>query len=108
MLQKIKSEFREIKAGSSGSRFIDHYKRTRKRESARGSVWRTLSYVFAGLILLLCGLLLSLPPGVPGFLLWIPGLALLSARFKSFAILLDRLELQTWKVWQRVRTQRRP
>jgi hypothetical protein len=106
VLQKIKSEFREIKDGSPGSRFIDYYERSRRRESVRG--WKTLGYVFAGLVLLICGLLLSLPPGVPGFLLWIPGLALLAARFKSFAILLDRLELQTWKAWQRVRTRRRP
>lgn len=101
MLQKIKQEFREVRAGVPGCRFLDHYQRTRRKEGARGSSWRTAGYVAAGLVLIVCGLLLSLPPGVPGFLLWIPGLALLAARFKGLAMLLDRLEAWGRRTWRR-------
>lgn len=100
MLQKLKSDFREIKDGAPGRRFADHYERRKQREGAKGNLWKTLGYVIVGLALLIGGLLLSLPPGVPGFLLWIPGLGLLTARFKSFGILLDRLELLVRKGWQ--------
>ena len=103
VLQRIKSEFREIKDGLPGHRFVDHYERSRRREGGRGTLWRTFGYVAAGLVLLICGLLFSLPPGVPGFLLWIPGLALLVTRFKSLAMLLDRLEAWGRQAWQRLR-----
>lgn len=107
MLKKIKSEFQAIKDGEPGRRFVDHYERTRRREGDQVSLWRTWGYVLAGLVLLICGFLLSLPPGVPGFLLWIPGLALLAARLKSFAVALDRLERLADQAWQRVRNWRR-
>jgi hypothetical protein len=103
VLQRIKSEFRKIKDGAPGRRFVDHYERSRRREDGRGTLWRTLGYVAAGLVLIICGLVFSLPPGVPGFLLWIPGLALLVSRFKSLAMLLDRLEAWGRKAWQRLR-----
>jgi hypothetical protein len=107
VLKKIRSEFQAIKDGEPGRRFADHYERTRRREGGRGSAWRTSGYVFAGLVLLVSGFLLSLPPGVPGFLLWIPGLALLAARLKTLAIVLDRLERAARRAWQRVRTRGR-
>ena len=103
MLQKIKSEFREIKHGEPGRRFIDHYKRTRRREAGRSGVWKTLGLVSAGVILVICGFVLSLPPGMPGFLLWIPGLALIAARSGRAAILLDRLESLGRRVWGSLR-----
>jgi hypothetical protein len=106
MLQKIKLAFREIKAGDPGSRFVDHYLRNRRREGVRGTSWTTFGYAAVGLVLVICGLALSLPPGIPGFLLWIPGFALLAARFKGLAMLLDRLEAWGRLAWQRYVTQR--
>jgi sulfite exporter TauE/SafE len=103
MLQKLKSELREIKRGTSGRRFTEHYIRSKRSEDANGSVWKKWGYVAAGLLLLIVGLLLSVPPGVPGFLLWIPGLALLAARSKTLAMLLDRLESWGKKLWRRLR-----
>jgi sulfite exporter TauE/SafE len=103
MLQKLKSEFQEIKRGAPGRRFTDHYERSRRTEGTSGSVWKKWAYVVLGLVLLIVGLLLSLPPGIPGFLLWIPGLALLAARSKTLAELLDRIEEWSRKTWQRLR-----
>ncbi|MGK2927204.1 MAG: hypothetical protein ACSLE2_16430 [Lysobacterales bacterium] len=106
MLQKIKQEFREVKSGKPGKRFVDHFHRIRGRENGRGTFWMTFAYVAVGLLLVICGFVLSLPPGVPGFLLWIPGLVLLAARSKSLATLLDRLESWGRHVWQKYVTQR--
>ena len=80
MLRKIKAEFREVKNGAPGRRFRDHYERSRLRDDVRGRVWRSWGYVGVGLVLLICGLVLSLPPSVPGFILWIPGLSLIASR----------------------------
>lgn len=106
LLQKIKQEFQEIKDGEPGQRFVDHYERIKRKEGQRSLPWSTMAYVAVGLLLVVCGLLLSLPPGVPGFLLWIPGLALLSARSKGLAMLLDRLEAWGRTMWQRYVTRR--
>lgn len=99
MLQKIKSTFREIKDGEPGHRFVDHFKRSRQKEGTRAGFWKTAGQVGAGLALFLCGLLLSLPPGVPGFLLWVPGIALIAARSRYLSFLLDRLEVWARRVW---------
>lgn len=99
MLQKLKSEFRKIEKGAPGRRFLDHYERSRRREGDRDRVWRTWAYVGVGLVLLLFGLVLSLPPGFPGFLLWIPGLSLIASRSKQISILLDRLEVWARTMW---------
>lgn len=101
VLQNIKREFRAIRDGVPGRRFADHYDRSRRKEAARGSFWWALGYLAAGMLLVLVGFVASLPPGVPGFLLWIPGLAMLAARSKSLAMLLDRLEAWGRKVWER-------
>jgi len=74
-------------------------------EGERGSFWRSFGFIIAGLVLLICGLVHSLPPGFSGFLLWIPGIALLSARSKRLSILLDRVEAWTRRVWLRYRSQ---
>jgi hypothetical protein len=107
MLQKLKSVFREVKNGAPGRRFLDHYERSRRREGGRGRVSRSWGYVGVGVVLLICGLVLSLPPAVPGFLLWIPGISLIASRSRRISILLDRLEVWARKAWRALRTSRR-
>jgi len=107
MLRKLKAEFREVRKGVPGRRFVDHHERTRRREGARGSVLRSSGFVGLGLVLVICGLVLSLPPGVPGFLLWIPGLALIASRSRYVSVLLDRLEAGAWKAGRAVRRRQR-
>jgi len=103
LLQKIKQEFREVKHGEPGQRFIAHFHRIRHRENGVKSFWKTFGVVAVGVLLVICGFVLSLPPGVPGFLLWIPGLALLAARSKPLAKLLDRLEAWGRNMWKNFR-----
>jgi hypothetical protein len=101
LLQKIKQEFREIRKGEPGRRFLDHYRRTQRRENGQKPLWKTIGYVTVGLVLVICGLAISLPPGLPGFLLWIPGFALLAARFKPLAKVLDGLEERARQWWKK-------
>lgn len=103
MLQKLKDEFHKIRASMPGQRFMDHYERRRQSEDPQESFLRTSLNVTAGFLLLIVGLLLSIPPGVPGFLLWVFGLAILAARFRSFARLLDKAELVAVNTWHRIR-----
>lgn len=107
MLEKLKAEFRSIKGGDPGSRFIDHYEQNKKNEGANPTWWSKFGYVAIGLVLVIVGVLLSIPPGLPGFLLWIPGLALLAARSKFLAKVLDRVEAWGRRVWARLKPQHR-
>ena len=102
MLNKIKSALRDIRNGEPGRRFLQHYERTRLKEGDRGSFWKTFGYVAAALVLIVGGLIFALTPGIPGFLLWIPGLGLLAARSKRLAMVLDRIEVWARKMWKRL------
>jgi Mg2+/Co2+ transporter CorC len=93
MFERLKRTFHELKDGEPGRRFTAHHERHRRTESHRESTLKTAAYLIGGFALLLGGLLLSLPPGVPGFLLWVPALGLLAARLRVVAVGLDRAEL---------------
>lgn len=107
MLEKLKGEFQSIKGGDPGSRFIDHYEQSKESEGANRTGWSKFGYVAIGLVLVIVGVLLSIPPGVPGFLLWIPGLALLAARSRILATVLDRAEAWGRRIWSRLKPQHR-
>ncbi len=58
--------------------------------------------MIAGLLLLVLGLILSLPPLVPGFLLWIPGLALIASQSIFTASVLDSGECLLRRLYRRL------
>lgn len=59
----------------------------------------------AGAVLLVAaGLLLSIPPGMPGFLLWVPALAIMASRTRPVAVLLDRIEAWGRRMARRFRS----
>ena len=101
--RRLRREYDSIAAGEPGRRFIEHYARQRRGENRHQSAGKNVAYVLLGVLLLIGGLLLSLPPGVPGFVLWIPGLGLLVGRLRRFALLLDRVELHLRALCSRVR-----
>jgi hypothetical protein len=103
VLNKLKEDFRKLKQGEPGRRFLDHYRRHRESESRREAGWKTAGYIVAGLVLLTIGALLSLVPGVPGIVLGIPAIGLLVARLKFFARFLDRAEVVARRTWDRTR-----
>lgn len=103
VLNKLKEDFRKLKKGEPGRRFIDHYRRHRKSESRRETGWKTAAYIAAAVVLLTIGALLSLVPGVPGIVLGIPAIGLLVARLKFFARFLDRAEIAARRMWDRIK-----
>lgn len=102
----LKEDVQRLVRAEPGRRFTGHYRQHRLREGRRESALRSGVFIAFGLLLLLCGLLLSIPPGVPGFLLWLPGLVLMVARLKGFAVLLDRSELAVRKLLGKYRPKR--
>lgn len=98
MLGQLKRTFDSLRRGEPGHRFVDHHERRKKAEGSSGP-WKSAGYIILGVVLLAAGFLLSLPPGVPGFLLWIPGLGLLAVRFRILAVYLDKSELLGRRLW---------
>lgn len=92
MLKKLKATYRNISQGTPGTRFVDHYDKRQREEGEQGAGKATL-FLVTGVVLFIVGVALSIPPGVPGFLLWVPALGLVVARWKAFAVFLDRMEV---------------
>jgi hypothetical protein len=88
VIGKLRRTYREIVRAPAGRRFHRYHQR---RRGCTGR-WHTAVYGGAGLLLVIMGLALSLPPLVPGFLLWLPGLALIAAQFETVARALDGIE----------------
>ena len=102
VLNTLKRDFSLLVEGKPGSRFREHHRRHRQAEGRATSAWKTAGYLLLGATLVTAGLVLSIPPGLPGFLLWIPGLGLLVARLRVLAALLDRGELWLRKIAERL------
>lgn len=98
MFHQLKNTFSQLAHGKPGEQFQRHYRQRQQAEQEHP--WKTVLYTGLGLLLVVTGLLLSLPPGVPGFLLTIPGLGLLAARSHMIARWLDRAELFLRHAWQ--------
>lgn len=102
MIAHARRMWRSIRAGAAGSRFRDHHRREQKRH--RGQ-WAG-PYIALGIFLVLAGLLLSIPPGIPGFIVTLIGAALIASRSARAAHHFDRTELYLRRLWARLR--RRP
>jgi hypothetical protein len=64
--------------------------------------WKKALFVGLGLVLVVVGVALPIPPGVPGFLVTLPGLGLLATQSRALARWLDRAELRLRRLLQRV------
>ncbi len=76
-----------------------HHRKTKRREHRALNIL----YILAGIGLIVVGASLSLVPGVPGIVLGVPGLAMLAARSKTFARLLDFAEVLARRIYKRGR-----
>ncbi|MFP4069060.1 MAG: hypothetical protein ACLFVC_02665 [Opitutales bacterium] len=102
MIQWLKNTFREVSDDKPGERFINHYLR-RQEELNGAKLWKSYVAIAAGVALGIIGFLFSIPPGSPGFLLWIPGLGLIAARVKFVAVFLDKLESGSRSIYGKIR-----
>ena len=90
MINKLRDTVSHIKNGRKGRRFIDFYEYRKQREG--DSVGKTIVMVILGLLLIGIGLIGVMLPILPGFLFFIPGIAILVARSKILATALDKME----------------
>lgn len=99
MFDNFKDTTIHIKQGIPGRRFIDYYnyRKTRKNESA-AKHW---GMILLGGLLLIVGTLLGPVPVIPGFILAVPGIAILCSRSKIAAKLLDATERLLRKIRRR-------
>ncbi len=85
---RIKKSFEEIVRSKPGRRFQDFYlRRCRQRAPIRIAL-----RIAAGVMLILSGIVLSMPPLVPGFIVTLSGLALIASQSRRVARWLDAIE----------------
>ncbi len=99
MIERLKRSARELMRDRPGMRFRNYHRR--RRDSQMHPVRRTLYYVLAALLLLI-GVALSVLPG-PAFVFFILAFAILAARSRRVAVLLDRAEIQGWRIVNKFR-----
>ena len=89
-----------LREAKAGRRFQDYHRcrMKRSRSSLRSGV-----HIVLGLVLIVAGAFLGLVPVVPGFLLGVPGIALIGGEFQVTARLLDRWEPAVRRFVQKVR-----
>lgn len=100
MLDNFRDMHRILKQGEPGRRFILYHDRQRRQDGKL--FWHRVARLVLGFVLVVVGLLLSLPPGVPGFFLYIPGAVLIAGQLRIVALALDRMECAVRRLRKRV------
>jgi hypothetical protein len=90
IFEKLKDTVAHIKSGRKGSRFIEFYEHRKEREG--DSIGKSIAMIALAVLLIGIGLIGVMLPILPGFLFFIPGIAILVARSKLLAKGLDRIE----------------
>jgi hypothetical protein len=81
----------EVRKGEPGERFIRYWHIRQRRERERRT--RKVMVLTLGFFLVAVGVVLGPTPVAPGFVAVIPGLAILAARIRIVARILDKGEL---------------
>lgn len=100
MIERLKRTAREVIHDRPGARFRNYHRR--RRDSQMHPARRTMYYVLAA-VLLVVGAALSVLPG-PAFVFFILAFAILAARSRRVAVLLDRAEIRGWRLVNRFRS----
>ena len=80
----------DFRSGTPGNRFLAVYEHRRKH--GREHPIRSVVYIGFGFLFLIVGVIIALPPGIPGFFLWIPGMLMIATRLRWASVLMDRME----------------
>lgn len=88
MLRRWKKSIEQFAYDKPGERFTNQYKRQREKGTEK-----TPLYIVLGILLIIMGTLLSIPPLFPGFIITLAGLSLLAGQLKYFSKGLDKGEL---------------
>ena len=91
----VRKPFDELAQAEPGQRFQRFYQRRRARRSRSGTIVR----VVGGAVLVVVGVLLSMPPLVPGFVVSLTGLALIASQSQRVARWVDAAECWLRRLW---------
>ncbi len=89
-IENLKDTVSHIKQGDAGKRFIQYYEYRKQRD--QDSLGKFIAMSALGIGLIAVGIFGALLPILPGFLFFIPGIAILTARSRWLAISLDQME----------------
>jgi peptidoglycan/LPS O-acetylase OafA/YrhL len=89
--QRARRIVRDLRQGEPGQRFMRYWRLRKDRE--REHLARKLAVLGLGFLLVIAGIILGPTPIAPGFLLFLPGLAILASRLRFVARTLDRAEI---------------
>ncbi len=89
-IENLKDTANHIKGGEAGQRFIQYYEYRKLRD--RDSLGKSVALWALGITLTAAGIFGALLPILPGFLFFIPGIAILAARSSWLAKCLDQIE----------------
>ena len=90
-IRNLRRWAKELKAGKPGRRFQDHYARVHE---AHGGQRRKPVFIWIGAGLVVLGIVFSVLPLLPGWLMVLLGVAAISAQSHSMAKSLDWLEVR--------------
>jgi hypothetical protein len=99
-LDKLKAQWKKLRAGSPGRRFQDHH---RRREAERTSSMSRVVWIAIGAALLLVGVFLMLVPG-PGIPVFVLGAALIGQESLFVARRMDGAELWLREAFRKLRS----
>jgi hypothetical protein len=100
MLERLKKSYSRLASNKPGERFRGLHER---QQRTKISSWKNALYIIGGVVLIGMGILLSIPPLLPGFLVTLAGLGIIATRSHAFARFLDRLELAVRRILKRIR-----
>lgn len=99
MFTVLRSNWRTLKRGTSGSRFENLYRKRRASRKGSGAARRVITLVI-GCVLVIGGPIVGLVPGPGGILVSVFGWALLASEVLVVARWLDWLEPKLVKLWR--------
>lgn len=102
LLKNLRDTFDRIKKGRSGRRFMEYYRYRKSR--AKDSMLRRIATIGLAIVLIGLGIVLGPVPVIPGFLFLIPGIAIVAARSRLLARMLDRFEVFMRKAFGKARS----
>lgn len=102
VFERSKQNVSHLLNGRPGRRFQSLYRR--RREQIQEHPVRGRILIAVGCVLVVTGMLLSIPPGMPGFIVTFAGLGMIVARSAIAARVLDSAEILLWKCWRKVRS----
>ena len=99
MRRTLKQYFRHLAEAPAGKRFHRFHKRHKRSKEPN---WKRVLYVLTGVGVIMLGITLSIPPGIPGFVLTLAGIGIIAARSASVARTIDRAELVLHDYYRKV------